>query len=57
MGGEWKPNEEKTQLELISQVSASISAVREVGGLLGTELKGWTHLELEQGWGKGKMGP
>lgn len=28
VGGEWKPNEEKTQLELISQVSASISAVR-----------------------------
>lgn len=27
VGGEWKPNEEKTQLELISQVSASISAV------------------------------
>lgn len=31
MGQEWKPNEEKTQLELISQVSASISAVREGG--------------------------
>lgn len=32
MGGKWKPNEEKTQLELISQVTASISAVKEVGG-------------------------
>lgn len=34
MRREWKPNEEKTQLELISQVSASISAVREVGRTL-----------------------
>lgn len=32
VGGKWKPNEEKTQLELISQVSASISAVRKVWG-------------------------
>lgn len=40
MGGEWKPNEEKTQLELISQVSASISAVREVGRTLWQEVEG-----------------
>lgn len=31
VGGEWKPNEEKTQLELISPASASISTVRGVG--------------------------
>lgn len=31
-GGKWKPNEEKTQLELISQVTASIRAVREGWG-------------------------
>lgn len=42
VGREWKPNEEKTQLELISQVSASISAVREVGRTLWQGTAGWT---------------
>ena len=49
VGREWKPNEEKTQLELISQVSASISTVREGGRTAWHGLKGWTHLDSERG--------
>lgn len=64
---EWKPNEEKTQLELISQVSASISAVRGVGrtvwqraegldtwilsGLAGEERRGWSPSGPGHCWG------
>lgn len=52
MGGKWKPNEEKTQLELISQVSASISAVREVGDYMAGSCRLDTWI-LIWAWGEG----
>lgn len=56
MGGKWKPNEEKTQLELISQVTASIRAVRERGGgVHGRELEAG-HLDFDLGLGEGMWG-
>lgn len=55
VGGKWKPNEEKTQLELISQVTASISAVKEVGGLHGRELEAG-HLDFHPSLGEGMWG-
>lgn len=57
MGGEWKPNEEKTQLELISQVSASISAVREVGGTAWNGAEGLDTPGVGAGLGEREMGP
>jgi hypothetical protein len=55
VGGKWKPNEEKTQLELISQVTASISAVKEGGGAHGRELEAG-HLDFHPSLGEGMWG-
>lgn len=58
MGGEWKPNEEKTQSELISQVSASISAVREGGRTPWHGAEGLDTPGFRVGLGReGKWGP